>query len=240
MITVDPHKSEKEITVTVRRSTMVWLLFVVVAFGTGLGLGYMAWGSQNANLVGAPESLAPEPTSLPQRISVPTDGFPAIGPANAPVTIVEFSDFECPYCKAWFDQTWPQLQAAYSGKIRLVYRDFPLYGAHPDAEAAAEAASCAGEQGQYWQYHDKLFGGNSLNNDTYLAYANDLKLDMTKFQDCMTNHRFQKSVQANYQFGTTLGISGTPTFFVNGIPMVGAQPFSVFKQIIDRELASTK
>ena len=239
MVTVNPHEPEKEINVKARRSTILWLVFVIVAFGSGLGLGYMAWGSRNPTQVQAPESTSAAET-LPQRVSVPTDGFPSTGPANAPVTIVEFSDYQCPYCKAWFTQTWPQIQKAYAGKIRLVYRDFPLYGAHPNAEAAAEAASCAGEQGQYWQYHDQLFNGSQLDDDAFNNYASNLKLDLTRFQSCMTNHTYQKDVQANYQFGTTLGISGTPTFFLNGIPMVGAQPFSVFKQVIDKELAAVK
>lgn len=237
MITVNPHGSEKEVTVTARRSTFAWVLFVVVAFGTGLGLGYLAWGTRFPVEVAAPESRA---ESAPQRISVPTEGFPSIGPADAPITLVEFSDFECPYCRQWFSETWPQLQKAYAGKIRLVYRDFPLYGLHPDAEAAAEAANCAGEQGQYWPFHDRLFSGKALTMDTYQSYAAELKLDQAKFQDCMSTHRYQKYVQDNYAFGQTLGITGTPTFFLNGIPMVGAQPFSVFKSYIDQELASAK
>ena len=239
MVTVSPHSSETE--KPARKSNLPWLILLIVAFAAGLGTGYAAWGSQPSVQAAAPGGS--QATAAPagvQRIDVPIEGKPMFGPANAPVTIVEFSDFECPYCKQWFTATWPQIKKAYGDKVRLVYRDFPLTSIHPDAEPAAEAANCANEQNQYWAYHDNLLAASQLGSDVYLSFASALKLDMTKFQDCLSSHRYQKSIQADADYGASLGITGTPTFFVNGIPMVGAQPFSVFKSVIDQELASIK
>ncbi len=239
MITVNPQKSEQEMPHR-RRKSSLWVVLLVLAFGAGLATGYFTWGSPTAQAA-APGNAAAVSTPAPiQRVNVTVDGNPSLGPDNAPVTIIEFSDFECPYCKQWFTSTWPQLQKAYGSKIRLVYRDLPLTDIHPDAEPAAEAAGCAGEQNQYWAYHDRLFSSSSLGQNVYISYATALKLDVTKFTDCLNSHRYQADIQADAQYGKSLGITGTPTFFVNGIPMVGAQPFSVFKTIIDQELASLK
>ncbi len=127
--------------------------------------------------------------------------------------------------------------AAYPGKIRLVYRDFPLSSIHPNAFAAAEAAQCANEQNAFWPYHDKLFSSENLGDDVYKQYAQQLNLDMTKFNTCLTNHTYQAYVQANSDFATKTGVNSTPTFFINGLAVIGAQPIDVFKQVIDKELA---
>lgn len=240
MVTVNPRSPE-----TVKpapRSSLVWVILLIVAFAAGLGTGYVTWGNQPAAQAAAPGAPTAATTSQAavQRVNVPIEGKPMFGPANAPVTIVEFSDFQCPYCKQWFTATWPQIQKTYGSKVRLVYRDFPLTSIHPEAEPAAEAANCANEQNQYWAYHDKLMASSSLSSDLYIQFASALNLDMTKFQDCLSSHRYQTAIKADADYGASLGITGTPTFFVNGIPMVGAQPFSVFKSVIDQELASVK
>ncbi len=109
---------------------------------------------------------------------------PAIGPADAPIVIIEFSDFECPFCTRWHQQVWPRLQEVYGDKIRLVYRDFPLYSLHPNAGPAAEAANCANEQGRFWEYHDLLFAAEQgLGREAYEAYASQLNLDMDPIQN---------------------------------------------------------
>lgn len=173
-----------------------------------------------------------------KRYNIPIDGSPFLGPANAPITIVEFSDYECPYCRQWHDEVYHRLLQDYKDKIRFVYRDYPLSGLHPDAISAAESAYCAGEQGAYWQYHDLLFSGQyALGLDSYQKYASSLKLDMAKFTDCLNKRRYQAEVQSNYQFAANLGVSSTPTFFINGLALVGAQSYDVFKQVIDMELA---
>ena len=214
----------------------------VLAFATGILVGYMVWGinsttqtasQSSAQLVGAPVTAEPQYT----RYDIPTEGFHSLGPADAPITLVEFSDFQCPYCRRWHDETYEPLLAAYPGKIKIVYRHLPLISIHPDAFSAAEASMCAGDQNVFWQYHDKLFGGTSLGNAIYEQYAQELSLDIPRFVDCITEHKFQEAIQADSDFALNLGVSSTPTFFVNGLAVVGAQPLDYFKQLIDKELA---
>ena len=220
-------------------------VLVVLAFFTGILIGYFigertpsvqtaAAGQPSGPVVGAPVDT-PSPQYV--RYTIPTEGFPSIGPANAPITIVEFSDFECPFCRQWQQQTYQPLLAAYPGKIRLVYRDFPLTGIHPDAFPAAEAAQCANAQNAFWPYHDKLFSSETLGDSVFKQYAQELNLDMTKFNDCLTNHTYKAYVQSNSDFATKTGVNSTPTFFINGLAVIGAQPIDVFKQVIDKELA---
>jgi protein-disulfide isomerase len=188
--------------------------------------------------VSQPAAQAPaedEPQFI--RYDVPSDGFPSIGPADAPITIVEFSDYQCPYCRRWHEQVYEPLLAAYPGQIRLVYRHLPLTSIHPDAFSAAEAAMCAGEQNAYWQYHEKLFSSDSLGASVYIQYAQELSLDMTAFETCLSERRYQEAIQRDLDFAVNLGVRSTPTFFINGLAIVGAQPLSVFKQVIDQELA---
>lgn len=117
-----------------------------------------------------------------------------------------------------------------------MYRDFPLSSLHPDAESAAEAAECAYEQGQFWEFHNKLFSGEQLGKDVYLQYAQELGLDVPTFTTCFETGKYRDEVQEDYQFASDLGVRSTPTFFLNGIPIVGAQPYDVFKQVIEKEL----
>ena len=127
---------------------------------------------------------------------------------------------------------------AYPGKVRLVYRNLPLTQIHPQAMNAAEAAMCAGEQDAYWQYHEKLFeNSDALSDDLYARLATDLGLDAASFESCMTEHKYLEDIQADMQFAIDLGVQSTPTFFINGLAVVGAQPLSVFQQVIDEELA---
>jgi protein-disulfide isomerase len=234
-------------TVTFKRSHF-YAVLTVLAFAAGILLGYVVWGmdsagatplsAQTASQSGGPVVEAPV-TQQPEytRYDIPTENFYALGPADAPITIVEFSDFECPFCRRWHAEVYKPLLAAYPGKIRLVYRNLPLTSIHPDALAAAEAAMCAGEQDVYWKYHDKLFSSESLGNSAYLQYAQDLGLNMTTFKACLSDHKYQKAIEADSDFAINLGIRSTPTFFINGLAIVGAQPLDVFKQVIDKELA---
>jgi len=129
-------------------------------------------------------------------------------------------------------------KAAYPGKIRLVYRDFPLYSMHPESESAAIAAWCAGDQQKYWEFHDLLFSDQfPLGQDSYIKYAAQVKLNVDQFTKCITAQQFKENVSSNYSYASNLGVNSTPTFFVNGIPMVGAQPYEAFKSLIDKELA---
>ena len=230
-------------TITFRRSYL-YLFLVSLAFVSGLAVGYILWGQssggshQVASTPVAQQNTPVNTAQIPVRYNVPVGNNPYVGPENAPITLIEFGDYQCPYCREWFQDTYPQIMTAYQGKIRFVFRDFPLSAIHANAFPAAEAADCAGEQGKYWPFHDKLFnGGLSLGSDTYLQYASDLGLDVTKFTSCIDTNKYQAAVEANYEFGSNMGISSTPTFFINGLALVGAQPFSVFKQVIDQELA---
>jgi len=236
----------QEDTVTFKRSHFYSVL-TVLAFAAGVLLGYVVWGVnfpadagtvQTASQPSGPIVEAPV-TEQPAftRYDIPTENAYAIGPADAPITIVEFSDYQCPYCRRWHAEVYEPLLAAYPGQIRLVYRHLPLTSIHPDAMSAAEAAMCAGEQDAYWAYHDKLFSSETLGNSTYLQYAQDLGLDMTGFESCLDTRKYQQQVQADSDFAINLGIRSTPTFFINGLAVVGAQPLDVFRQVIDKELA---
>ncbi len=223
-------------------------ILIVVAFAAGLFAGFLVWGTGHTNPPQqaaaqtqnqAPQAAAQATQGEPKRYDVSTDDDPALGPATAPVTIIEFSDYQCPYCRQWAEQVEGELIKTYGDKIRIVYRDFPLTQIHPEALPAAEAADCAGEQGKYWEYHDALFKqSKGLGQEAYLAYAKELGLNIDQFQQCIQEHRYRDEVQADAQYAAQLGVRSTPTFFINGIPVVGAQPFSVFKQIIDQELAA--
>ncbi len=162
---------------------------------------------------------------------------PSRGPASAPVTIVEFSDFECPYCSR-AEETVSEVMRVYGDKIRLVYRDLPL-PMHANAPKAAEAAHCAGEQGKYWEMHAKLFANQrALDVASLKGYAKALGLDQAKFDKCLDSGAKAPLVEENRKAGTEAGINGTPAFFVNGILISGAQPFDAFKEVIDAELAA--
>jgi protein-disulfide isomerase len=172
----------------------------------------------------------------PPRQKIATADSPAQGPANAPIELVEFSDFQCPFCYR-AHPTVKQVMDTYSGKVRFVYRNYPLPN-HPNARPAAEAAQCANEQGQFWPYHDRLFADQTKLGDGDLkASAAALGLDTGRFNACVDSHKYKARVEADTQAGNEAGVNGTPAFFINGRLLSGAQPFDEFKKIIDEELA---
>ena len=175
---------------------------------------------------------------LPPRVEVGHDPSRVRGNPDAKITIVEFSDFQCPFClKA--HATIQELLSKYGDTVKLAYRDFPLRQIHPDAHGAAEASRCAGEQGKFWEYHDLLFENQKdFGEETFQGYAEILELDAGVFTTCLESGKFQSQIQEDLQEGTRLGVTGTPGFFINGIPLTGAQPASVFEEIIDAELAT--
>jgi protein-disulfide isomerase len=170
----------------------------------------------------------------PPKVAVDTTG-PSKGPAGAPITIVEFSDYECPFCvKA--EPTVKEILDAYPGKIRLVYRDFPL-PMHSRAPKAAEAAHCAGDQGKYWEMHARLFASSGkLEPSDLKAYARDVGVDGGKFDQCLDKGEKASEVEKHKKAGEEAGVTGTPAFFINGRMISGAQPAEAFKAIIDKEL----
>ena len=170
---------------------------------------------------------------------------PPLGPANAKVTIIEFSDFQCPYCARFQAQTLPQILQNYGDKVRFVYRNFP----HESQQSvkAAEAADCANEQGAFWKYHDLLFQNQSALDDASLkGYASSLGLDTAAFNTCLDTDKYLSELQKDYQDAIAAGAQGTPAFavgvsagqFVNAALIYGAQPYSVFQAAIEAALAA--
>jgi protein-disulfide isomerase len=174
------------------------------------------------------------PAYEPPKVAVEAVG-PSKGPATAPVTVVEFSDYECPFCVR-AEPTVKELLAAYPGKVRLVYRDFPL-PMHSHAPKAAEAAHCAEDQGKYWEMHEKLFASQGkLDTADLKSYAKDLSLDTSKFNKCLDSGEKAAVVEKSRKAGEDAGVTGTPAFFINGRSISGAQPLEAFKKIVDEEL----
>ena len=173
-------------------------------------------------------------------VDVSVDDDPVLGDKNAPVTIIEFSDYQCPFCGRFYQQTLPQIEENYikTGKAKLVFRDFPL-GFHQYAQKAAEAAEAAGAQGKYWEMHNKLFENQeALTINDLKGYAADLGLDTAKFNQELDSGKYTKEVQKDLADGSAAGVSGTPSFFINGVNIVGAQPYAAFEQAIEAALAA--
>jgi protein-disulfide isomerase len=256
---IDKSESEEEsqlatseVTITLRR----WQLYVFIMpliFIIGLGFGFLARGwvqplpgsstvaaasSDPAAGVAQTNPQTPVETQQVVRYEIPVDDDPSLGSETAPITIVEFSDYECPFCRQWHSEVFTELLDTYGDQIRFVYRDFPLESLHANAIPAAHAANCAFEQGKFWDYHDKLFSMElGLSPDAYSEYASQLGLDGEQFQECTDSARYQEEVQSDFEFAANLGVRSTPTFFINGIAVVGAQPFEIFQQVIEKELA---
>jgi protein-disulfide isomerase len=214
------------------KRTHVYSLLIPLAFVAGLASGFIFWGRDVAQ---------PAVPSDPQdeRADVGVGDDPSIGPDDAAVTIIEFGDFSCGFCQRFHEEIFPQLLADYQDNIRFVYRDFPVVGGGAVGAAAAHAANCAAEQDAYWEYHDALFSGvYSMDSEGFTLYAEDLGLDTTAFQECQDSDRYTDEVIEDYTDARAVNVSGTPTFFINGRRVIGAQPYSVFAQIIEEELDS--
>jgi protein-disulfide isomerase len=194
---------------------------------------------------GAPSPQARGPISI--------HGAPFKGDRNAALTLVEFSDYECPFCASYFRDTLGQIERDYikTGKLKYVFRDFPLEF-HRKAFKAAEAAHCAGEQGRYWEMHDRLFGHQSaLARDQLSGHAKALGLDLPPFEQCLDSERHAALIRQSLDEGQQAGVQGTPTFFIGHVDadgrslktplaIVGAQPYATFKQALDRLLSGAE
>ena len=173
----------------------------------------------------------------PFRASVDVEGAPVRGTATAPVTIVEYSDFHCPFCRR-VQPTLTALLDKYKGQVRLVYKHLPLDGLHPQARRVSEAAWCAGQQDRFWQFHDAVYAdsGNDAGDATLNRYATTAGLDLGRFTTCLSAPETRAAVQRDVAQGESLGLNSTPGFFVNGREVRGAQPIEAFSAIIDEEL----
>ena len=173
-------------------------------------------------------------------INSPENNIP-IGNKNSPITIIEFSDYQCPFCARFYLNTLPSLKKEYidTGKVKFVYRDFPL-GFHQNAQKAAEATEVARELGgddAFWKMHDKIFNNQqAISEQDLINYAEEIGLNKAKFKEILASNKYRNEVQKDFKDGEKVGVSGTPAFFINGRNLVGAQPFSEFKKIIDEEL----
>ncbi len=174
----------------------------------------------------------------PPIVEVATAGRPEKGGgAKAPITIIEFSDYQCPFCKR-AEGAVDEVVKTYGDKVRLVFRDYPL-PMHPQARPAAEAANCANAQGKFWDYHAKLFANQSaLGEEKLKEYAKDVGLDGAKFDQCLAEKPFKAAIDKDIADGEKVGVTGTPAFFINGRMLSGAQPFEKFKEVIEEELSA--
>ncbi len=248
------EQTKAEGTVSLKKST-IWqivsgvlgVLLVISIFTSGFGFGNNVVAVPTGNAVGN----QPNGGGVPSDIKASADDDPVLGDKNAPVTIIEFSDFQCPFCARFYLQTEKQIIDEYvdTGKVKFVYRDFPLNSIHPDAQPAAEAAECADEQGKFWEYHNILFEKQDEwvgNAEIMLKkYASDLKLDTKKFNDCLDSNKYASEVNKDATDAVASGGQGTPYFVfldkngdVTGV-VSGAQQFPAFKSAIEKTLAAS-
>lgn len=199
------------------------------------------------------KQLESQSNPLSSNVSVSADDDPVKGDPNAPITIIEFSDFQCPFCKVFHETSLPMIEKNYieTGKVKFVYRDYPIQQIHPNAVPAALGANCANEQGMFWEYHDKLFENQrqweNLDPEngisTFEKYAEELDLDTDTFNTCLESGKYLEEIRKDLQDGVAYGVSGTPGFFIGnekiGYGLVsGAQPYTAFERVLDQLLES--
>lgn len=244
---------EKKVTIEVDQLT-IWR-FATAVFAILFIVSWITGGFGSDGTAGSGTGTAPRPAAAPS----PTPTAPAPAPSaanvknldlsdnyfqgdeNAPVTIVEFSDFQCPFCSRFYSQTKSQIDENYvkTGKVKFVYADFPLESIHPQAMPAALAGRCAGEQDNFWEFHDLAFENQqSLSDASYKQWASDLGLDTNQFNTCLDSKKYESAIRDDIQEGSANGIRGTPGFIINDRLVSGAQPFSAFQAAIDAALAS--
>jgi protein-disulfide isomerase len=205
-----------------------------LAWGLALGFWTAACSAQTGGAPPAGASVTATPAVAAGTATV--NASMIRGAVEAPVTILEFSDYQCPFCKR-AQPVLERILAEFPGKVRIVFKDFPL-DFHEGARPAAEAARCAGASGRYWDYHDLLFLAQpAFSRDELITYADRVGLDRTAFSLCLDARRFSAAVEDDMAEGRALGVSGTPTFFVNGRRLVGAHPIETFREAVDDALA---
>lgn len=207
--------------------------------------GSVVFSSLNTNKLGADINQNGNPV-VGEKVDVSVDDDPFIGNEKAKVIVVEFSDFQCPFCRIFWSEAYQQIKKEYidTGKIKFVFRDYPL-PFHSAAQPSAEAAECADDQGKFWEMHDKIFGEQAKQGTGTITYsavelkkwASEIGLNTGKFNQCLDSGKYKSEVENDLADGSAYGVSGTPTLYVNGNPIVGAQPFSVFQAIIEQELS---
>ena len=238
----DVGKSSQEEHVTISKEKLwkysTFVLIALVLVGAFFSFSGNDIGTGTGAVVDNGNNPSPTPSPTPSNVEVSIDDDAVKGDKDAPVTIIEFSDYECPFCARFYTQTYGQIQKEYidTGKVKFVYRDFPL-GFHQNAQKAAEAAECAGEQDKYFDMHDKLFeNGVAGGVASFKQFAGQIGLNQGDFDNCLDSGEMADEVKKDMADGQSYGVQGTPAFFVNGKLISGAQPFSAFQQAIDAEL----
>lgn len=214
-------------------------MHLAAALVVGFGGGILVMGLLQARGPASSAGFEPLPpvTASSAPIDVSTEGRPYKGPADAPVTVVEFTDYECPYCAQHFRETYSELLSRYDRELRYVIRNFPVSTLHPHAQLAAVAAECAHDQGRFWDYHDLLFERSpALERADLLTYAREARLDLDAFEGCIESEEMAAIVERDFQDGVAYGVRATPTFFINGRRVVGALALDQFVPLIDAAL----
>ncbi|MEM9954666.1 MAG: thioredoxin domain-containing protein [Chloroflexota bacterium] len=240
--TSTPSRSSE--TVTIKRTTLNYIVIAIVFFAIGLLIGGASFGTASVDsetIESAVESVLVDAGIMqpPANMDILVDDDPFLGPADAPIVIVEFSAYACPYCQRHFEDTLAPLLETYSDYVRYVYRDFPTINPNVSFPASL-AANCAREQGQFWEYHDLLFTNQSTllqGGQSFLTQlASDLGLDTEQFNNCLIQQDYLYEVEGDFDAGIAVGVSGTPAFYINGQAHSGARPYAYFEGIILREL----
>lgn len=236
-------------------SQLVYIVLLIAFLVIGYLFGKMEGTKEAASLAAvapqAPAAAAPQAPAVPSPAEVMaklTAGtYPPKGNQNAKVTVTEFADFRCPFCEKFFTDSESQLMKDYvdTGKVKFVFRNYAFLG--PASTVAANAAECANDQGKFWEMHDYFYKNQPAETDTSMytvdnltQIAGTLGMDTNKFHQCLSTNEFDKNQAADLAEGQSIGVSGTPTFYINGVQLVGAQPYSAIKTVIDQELAKAK
>lgn len=207
-----------------KRQFLYLTLGLLIGFALGFGIGRGPSGGEAAD-AGPKVDIA---------------GRPFLGPEDAPVTMIEFTDYQCAFCRRYYETRYPLILEEYGDKLKYVVLHYPLSQLHPQAEEAAQAAECAGDQGKFFEYHNTLFKNNTaLGRANLVRYAAMVGLDMRRFEQCLDSGEKAKVVYDNILTAVKAGVGGTPTFFVNGQILVGTQPLGVFQAQIERALKAS-
>jgi protein-disulfide isomerase len=228
--------TDEAVSFRVSRSHLYAAAGVLVGFIAGFGVASLLFGP------GARARRPPVQAEVGPPINVgeiPTAGRPSRGRSTAPVTIVEFTDYQCPFCRRHVRTTMPAILSAYGDRIRYVVRNYPIPSLHPDAPKAAEAAECSHDQGKFWPYHDRLMQADKLEVPSLKRYAGDLGLDSVAFNRCLDSGAKTALVAQDVRDARGYGARGTPAIFVNGRLFAGAMPFEVFAAYLDTLLSGS-
>jgi protein-disulfide isomerase len=242
-ITLPDEQKPSEETKEIRETANPYLIpGAIIAAGVLIAFA-VVYSNGGMRRVAPPKEVAGAGGAASEKVALYDDSDPFLGNPDAPVIIVEFSDFQCPFCGRFFQTAEPQIIEKYvkTGKVKFVYRDFAFLG--DESEWAGIAAECAGEQGKFWQYHDYLFqnqqgeNGGAFSKTNLKRFAGTLGLDTAAFNSCFDSEKYRDEVLKDTSDGRALGVSGTPTVFINDRAVVGALPFEEFAKVIEEELA---